>query len=168
MSGRNIYSIGQKIGSLVLITGPYQGKWEARCECGREITTRSSHLYRKKSCGCKSISNRFKVCTSEQVISNQKLNHYKNAAKRRGIVFKLTKDEFIKLILGKCSYCGAAPDKISRTINHSMKWNGVDRKDSSKGYNKENCVSCCSICNRAKSNLEYSEFIEWIERLKVC
>ena len=37
----------------------------------------------------------------------------------------------------------------------------LDRKDSIKGYTKENCVVCCKRCNRAKSNLFSYE--EWLE-----
>ena len=38
--------------------------------------------------------------------------------------------------------------------------------DNSKGYSLDNIVPCCKICNRAKSDLTYKDFIEWIRRLK--
>jgi hypothetical protein len=47
-----------------------------------------------------------------------------------------------------------------------FKHNGIDRYDSSMGYCSANSVSCCSICNRAKSNLLPSEFEGWIERVQ--
>lgn len=43
--------------------------------------------------------------------------------------------------------------------------NGVDRVDSSRGYDKENIVPCCKICNRSKSDMSESDFIAWGLRL---
>lgn len=44
---------------------------------------------------------------------------------------------------------------------------GIDRLNNDKGYTVENIVSCCSICNKAKSNLTMEEFLAWIERIKI-
>jgi len=44
--------------------------------------------------------------------------------------------------------------------------NGIDRIDSQLGYNKENCLSCCEICNKAKRDLSLTEFVKWIDRIK--
>ena len=33
----------------------------------------------------------------------------------------------------------------------------IDRKDNSIGYLLENCVSCCFVCNRTKSNFFSAE-----------
>lgn len=38
--------------------------------------------------------------------------------------------------------------------------NGIDRIDSTIGYLKNNCVSCCSKCNYMKMRLDKKEFIE--------
>jgi len=35
-----------------------------------------------------------------------------------------------------------------------------------KGYTKKNCVSCCKICNRAKSGMGFDDFMSWIRRLQ--
>jgi len=43
---------------------------------------------------------------------------------------------------------------------------GVDRVDNTKGYTKENCVPCCKICNRLKSDLTKEEFEEYQKRVK--
>lgn len=43
--------------------------------------------------------------------------------------------------------------------------NGIDRIDSSKGYNKENCVPCCFLCNKMKSNLYYKDFLHHIGKI---
>ena len=42
--------------------------------------------------------------------------------------------------------------------------NGIDRIDNNIGYESKNVVSCCKICNYAKSNMNYKDFILWIQK----
>ena len=51
--------------------------------------------------------------------------------------------------------------KYSNTYTYS----GIDRVDSNIGYEINNVVSCCNICNRAKSNMKLDEFNEWRMKL---
>jgi hypothetical protein len=76
---------------------------------------------------------------------------YVEGAKKRNLDFLLTAKEFEELIKKPCFYCGQ--------INPSG-FNGVDRVENSKGYVIENVVSCCTKCNRMKSNFHYREFID--------
>ena len=43
--------------------------------------------------------------------------------------------------------------------------NGIDRVDSKLGYLPHNVVSCCRLCNQAKSNLDPQEFIALCRRI---
>jgi hypothetical protein len=89
-------------------------------------------------------------------------NHYVKGAKKRGIDFKLKKDNFNSLILKKCFYC----DHIKEG-----EVNGIDRIDNNKGYIEENVVSCCTDCNLAKGTQHPQEFIDklyLIHRNKLC
>lgn len=78
----------------------------------------------------------------------------------------ITKDEVKLLISQDCHYCGAAPDHY-RTVG-SGEWarkstvptHGIDRKDSDKGYDLDNCVTCCTRCNLMKREIPYQEFID--------
>ena len=45
---------------------------------------------------------------------------------------------------------------------HEFIYNGIDRKNNDMGYRLDNCVSCCTLCNRRKGGMEYAEFITWI------
>jgi len=63
----------------------------------------------------------------------------KSNARVRGIEFTLTEDDLKELNDKPCNYCGGEVSTV-----------GVDRIDSSKGYIKENVVSCCSRCNEMK------------------
>lgn len=77
---------------------------------------------------------------------------YKHHAEKRNIPFNLSFNDFKKLILQPCCYCKSPPNKL----------NGVDRKDNSKGYTKDNSVACCKYCNFAKYTLSEKEFAEKI------
>jgi 5-methylcytosine-specific restriction endonuclease McrA len=62
---------------------------------------------------------------------------YKSSAKKKGVLFELTTEDWNKLIKGNCVYCKRSP----------ITWFGVDRVIPSKGYVIENVVSCCFDCN---------------------
>ena len=54
--------------------------------------------------------------------------------------------------------------KAFRALGHEA-YSGIDRIDSSVGYEPNNVVSCCKICNYAKSNLTKDDFINWAIRV---
>lgn len=86
---------------------------------------------------------------------------YRNNAKRRGIEFALTSDEFKELTEKPCHYCGG----YSIEWNENSRGNGIDRKDPNKGYFIDNCVPCCSMCNFWKRSIPYEKFIRYIRRI---
>ena len=159
------YFPGQKIGRFII--QEYLGKswYILKCFCGREFKDRTCHFKRRKSCGCASISGRSKIITREQVVLNQKFYRYRVKAEERGILFDLPRNVFEKLITGYCHYCGTAPLKTVQHRGFSFKLNGIDRKDNNVGYVVSNCVSCCYICNRAKSAMPYREFKMWLHQV---
>ena len=65
---------------------------------------------------------------------------YKSKAKKKGVSFELSKEDWESLIVGKCGYCKRSPTT----------WFGIDRKVPSLGYVLENVVSCCCDCNLDK------------------
>ena len=86
---------------------------------------------------------------------------YKRSAIDRGIKFELSTDIFKKLIHSDCYYCGVKPKQI---VNE-MLYNGIDRLDNNLGYKFDNCLACCKICNRAKSDISESEFSSYLIRI---
>lgn len=74
---------------------------------------------------------------------------YRRGAIVRNLNFDINIDDFNNLVNGKCCYCGKYNE------NEVI---GIDRVDSSKGYNVKNCVSCCKICNIMKGKLVLNEF----------
>lgn len=87
---------------------------------------------------------------------------YVDAARRRGIEFKLTREEFRELCERPCVYCGYPPtndNKDHLRFNGVWRYNGLDRIDNSKGYLHGNVQPCCTVCNKLKSNLEEKDFL---------
>lgn len=82
---------------------------------------------------------------------------YKTNAVKRGIIFKLSFEEFVAFRGEPCFYCG------NTVLTESGI--GVDRFDNSFGYFAHNVVSCCSICNWMKSNLSVGDFINQCKKI---
>lgn len=164
---RSIDMQGQRFGKLLVIDKlKIEGKrglsWACKCDCGKETIAFGGHLRAGKrvSCGCQ----------AEEKIEASGVNLlfsiYKRKSKLKSRIFNLSYDDFRILIKGDCYYCGVVPSqKIERQKTDKVQiiYNGIDRKDSSIGYVKDNCVSCCKRCNVSKSDMSYEK---WIGHLK--
>ena|SRR5271166_6104696 len=94
-------------------------------------------------------------------------NHFKSIMRGFQEV-ALTYEEFLEFMETPfCVYCG---DPVKWTQHNVGKYGAatnLDRKDSSKGYSKENCVVCCRTCNLVKSNVfTFDEFCVMMLALK--
>lgn len=78
----------------------------------------------------------------------------KTRAKRRGLACTILFEDYKKLILQPCFYCGKKLQRFGI---------GLDRIDSLKGYTKKNVAPCCPICNTIKWDLTMREFISHIK-----
>ncbi len=161
-----------------------QIKWMCKCECGNMhlVTGESLRSGKSKSCGClkkefieknkfQKNNNREEAMLKVQY-SHLVRRHNKICDDNNVIEFEV----FSNLVKSKCYYCGAehskkiedrnceskTKNKISDTI---LNINGIDRLDSSKGYIKDNVVTCCKHCNTAKNTMSVEEFMEWIKRI---
>ena len=91
----------------------------------------------------------------------------KLGAKRRNLEFLITFEELQAIWEqqnGKCYYTG-----IPMNFTYSLslpKQMSLDRKDSSKGYTKENCVLCCQFINYAKHDYKMEDFLAFLDELK--
>lgn len=166
----SINIMGQKFGLLtalnrIKIPGRRGLFWNCKCDCGKECIAYGGHLRngQRKSCGC-IFSAHIHDTGVRNIIHSYKR---KSALKRRE--WSLSFDDVKKLAQGNCTYCGIEPRQIiKKQWNHSepqIIYNGIDRIDSSKGYTADNCVSCCRICNQAKSTLSVEELRDHIKRM---
>lgn len=82
--------------------------------------------------------------------------NYIRTANYKNLDFAISFEEYEKIVCDKCYYCGIIADKG---------FNGIDRKDQTKGYLLDNCVNCCQMCNYMKKSLSDSTFIKRIEHI---
>lgn len=146
--------------------------YKCLCDCGKNSTVSIEGLKRgrTRSCGC--LSKELRSLPTGKAAENKVIMGYKANAKIRNYSFELKDDELISLFKQDCYYCGASPTNTANTgyDTGSFIYNGIDRIDNSLGYERNNCVSCCKICNIAKHTMSTDEFISWVKRvyLKSC
>ena len=80
--------------------------------------------------------------------------NYQRNATNRNLSFELSEDEFSEMSKLPCVYCGEYSD-----IYNGEWFNGIDRIDSSLGYQKGNVVPCCATCNRMKLDTSVEDWI---------
>ena len=79
-------------------------------------------------------------------------------------------EQFSDLITTACHYCGRPPSQIAKEQSNKSEleqivYNGIDRKDNDYGYIDSNCLPCCGICNKAKGDMTYEEFLIYLDDL---
>lgn len=141
------------------------------CDCGKLFSIRlSSKVKTQGYFKCRSCYN---STFSPDPGERYAFQRVAKDARERGLSFDIP-FEFFKLNCHEpCHYCGETDrNSISiksrikgRYIVRDFRYNGLDRKDNDVGYTEENCVPSCIVCNRAKREMPYDEFIEWINRL---
>ena len=189
---KNHYDPGQQIGHFILLSaverrnpskrhpnGYPQIIWLCKCECCAiaELTKHDlihARLGNKRSCGCVSENIKKQIYENRYASAlTAYVRYYRGLAKRRDISFNLTRDQVGILMQQNCHYCRIQPQNDLKYKMHknSMKNHvdhkviGLDRVDSNKDYDLDNVVPCCWICNRAKGNETYDNFIKWIQRI---
>jgi hypothetical protein len=177
--------IGQKINYLTFLskaprkigkTGLVYTQWNCLCDCGNNVIVTTKEIGKgRKCCGCSTIIGKFKLSPEAKLFS-RKIKIYKRHAEDHNRVFELTDEECETLFLSNCYYCNCppqlkfepyltAPQKRTYPRLSTTKVNGIDRKDNSGGYTLGNVVSSCFVCNRAKGDMPYDKFIEWIKAM---
>ena len=144
----------------------HKRKAKCLCDCGKEFILRVDLL--KSHRGCKICGQHYggkqRILPNNESAKKKYYNSYKYSAIKRNLTFDLPREDFDKIIVQNCHYCGMSPTDQSYLSKSSKKYNafyasGVDRLDSSIGYNVDNCVPCCSRCNKMKMDLSYTDFI---------
>ena len=146
--------IGNRYGVLTVIGWAVNDRygnaqWNCRCDCGNFVMILGQQLTKgQKSCGCitshlrpyESLYNRLKTMTKHSV--------------------RLSYEEFEEFTKSsECHYCG-------KTLIWRERYAGkggwqLDRKDTKKGYSKDNCVPCCKRCNFGKGKgFSYEEWLK--------
>lgn len=168
-----INKVGDRFGKLVIAriyrTTANHKRWAADCicDCGNTHTTSIRNLQRGASKHCLACVNHKKPHQpAKMTLRNIHFGSYKRNAKKRGLVFSLTKEQFIDITSGNCYFCSTPPSPMTRNhIKGIYLCNGIDRIDSFLGYTMENCKPCCSECNYLKGNRSNEEFISRVRKI---
>jgi hypothetical protein len=171
---------GQKFGRLTILeylglNNKRHAVWKCVCDCGNMTNSQSSSLIKgmKKSCGCLMIELSSQTKNFQRELLRPEIrgitNVYKNyqqGAKSRDIEFNLTLKDFEDNIFKNCHYCGREPQNvINMTHGRQLKYNGLDRIENEVGYQNNNILPCCIICNRMKMDMGINEFSSYITAL---
>ena len=157
--------------------------WSCLCDCGIITDINNSRLSKKVAIACRDCvsTSIIKKFNSEKRIPYNKMmpgeaafndlyRRYQKSADKKQITFLLSKEDFRKITKENCTYCGSFPKNChpSKESEHKLNekgkrtngfytYNGVDRVNSSKGYEGSNCVSCCANCNYIKNDWDLEE-----------
>ena len=159
--------------------------WLCKCDCGNKKVVVGDNLSsgKSKSCGCLKLEflskrgNQWGLYEDrEMALLKVQYSHLKRRNKKMGFDEVINFETFTKLSKSFCKYCGLKHSKEiedrlcesknqKRLSDHVLKCNGIDRVDISKGYTKNNSVSCCKYCNFAKHTMTENEFYKWVKRV---
>lgn len=164
---------GKQFGYLTVVKYELRKGWLCNCICGNTTNVKTYSLEKghTKSCGCKSneMNAQSNTLPDNMGFINYLYGRYKRNARERELEFELSKDELRALISANCTYCNREPAVCShhkrQFVNGDFKFNGIDRKHNEIGYIGDNCITCCIVCNRAKGDMTYEEFMVYIKRL---
>jgi hypothetical protein len=179
---------GQKYGKLKVIKlltqrgNRGQLRWQCKCDCGNKhiVTGESLRAGKSKSCGCLKLGRpyNFKDNREMQLWKYLYSSTIIKRAKKYNYQSDINIDDFIKISKMPCFYCGESGVQSTKdrckTITKNkrlfvtdaeIRFNGIDRLDSNKGYFINNVVSCCKYCNTAKNTLTTTEFKNHITKI---
>lgn len=184
--------IGQKFGRLLVYDAApdiqrqthKKSAWKCKCICGNYIIVPTCALKsgNTKSCGCLHLETSAMNGKKSTIKRIKILPHIFSAKEIYNATYKdggLTFEEFYELSQKKCFYCEQPPSRqynwfgkkksqnsYLKNINEGIfLYNGLDRLDSYKSHNIENVVSCCTLCNRAKSKYSPCNYLSYISKL---
>ena len=125
------------------------------CDCGKHTLVSAGNLRsgNSKSCGCQQ---RKGAAERRQLLPGMAhYNSFARSARGAGHKVEITYEDFLEFQkISECHYCGVNIPWVTMASN-------LERKDSSIGYFKHNCVVCCKRCNRGKSDL--FTYQEWLQ-----
>lgn len=167
--------IGKSFGRLTVISETEKRRlkstgekyWKCKCICGNFKDVATTDLNKKnskgtQSCGCISSNKDLQTRRLKRVFTKLKSN-----AKKRKIEFELNEIEVSELINRPCFYCNSFEGNRMKMPPFQgsevyIEYMGLDRKDSSICYTKENAIPCCFKCNTMKNRMTFKDYLKKI------
>ena len=127
------------------------------CCCGKIKSLSEFGKNRRKMDG---YSPKCKECSQGKL--EKRYSSIKSGAKHRKIKFNITLQDFDEITSKPCFYCDGYTGYFLE-----KGYTGLDRKDSNIGYELENIVPCCALCNKMKMDTNFFDFIQHIKEIVV-
>lgn len=177
-------AVGDTVNDFLVVALLPQGKagkhrrYRVTCpRCGQEVTMTSQTMLKSSSCGCTkkdsstwkrkgAINKPWKLPEGEASF-NYLYHNYSSSAKRRNILFHLSKETFRVIVTQPCHYCGDCCQSVSlnRGANGGFNYTGIDRKNNQEGYTVKNSIACCKTCNYMKLDHDYGFFLSHLQKI---
>lgn len=182
--------IGKRFNRLVILDLTEQrtvdGRFKVKCicDCGVEIIAALPTILcgDKQSCGCLLVETGRRNVKRAQIFQPKEVSVVGSikSVYCRYKIDGITLEEFYWLSQQDCFYCGALPNTTynkynenyakkfplsTRPLDGYFTYNGLDRIDSNFGHTKDNIVTCCVTCNKAKNVMSIEEFLAWVKQI---
>lgn len=154
--------------------------YKVQCDCGRIDIKRKDWVISGRTTSCKSCASKrtaakYPPPVNRTGCSGLSGTHYlsiKSGASKRSMPFELSAEFLWNLFesqKGKCALTGVDITLVNKIKNNNVDWSVVsaslDRKDSSRGYTKDNVQWVHKIINRLKNNYSLEELLFWSKLL---
>ena len=96
-----------------------------------------------------------------------RLKYYKQRANNKNIPWSIIDQMAYVLFNSDCHYCGEKDTIENNTLGCDSKYslNGIDRQNNAKGYDYDNIISCCQMCNFMKCEIDYDNYIKMVRHI---
>lgn len=149
-------------------SGTKRSRWICRCDCGTVKSVSTDSLVRGLS-----RSTRCRSCVStvgRERITGNLWSRIKRNADKRGILFKLTKDEAFELFIkqDRCCALSGAAIRLGWTVEqtrHGKCTASLDRIDSDGPYELWNVQWVHKAVNLMKGSLSEADFFVWCQAI---
>lgn len=105
---------------------------------------------------CKKCTNKRRLKTRNNSVEKRYKQYKKDTLKRNFVPIFF--EQFQEITSQPCFYCGGWND-------YELKFTGIDRVDNSKGYEENNIVPCCKVCNVLKGRFSRRAFIRACKKI---
>lgn len=143
-------------------------RWHVKCLCGTEKTVLGTHLIEGKtiSCGCAMRENGYRNFKGVGLLPKSYFSSIQRGANggkgRKPILFEITIEDAWYLFEEQKGLCNLS----NMPINFRARTASLDRIDSSKGYNYQNCQWLHKDINMMKRHYTEEYFIDLCKKVR--
>ena len=99
---------------------------------------------------------------------NERLKYYKRRSTNKNIKWTISDDHAMSLFKNPCYYCGEfdkSENDGSVVMYEKYVLNGIDRLNNEVGYESDNVVPCCKMCNFMKCEIDHNDYVKIVRHI---